>query len=97
MGGLGIEVIKEPKKQPKNTHLVRHDVPLKNGDEFHTYTVSPIVQTSDIRDAIELTLKILGTFKTTNVEISVKKQNTIKHLKACYEWRGWKFPSEFLM
>ena len=85
------------KDQPKNTHLVKFEVPLKKGDLFHTYTVSPIVQTDDVRDAIELTLKILGTFKSTNVEIAVKKQNTIKHLQACYEWRSWKFPSELLM
>lgn len=85
------------KDEPKNTHLVKFNVPLKNGDTFHSYTISPIVQASDVRDAIELTLKILGTFKSTNVDISIKKQNTIKHLQACYEWRGWKFPLELLM
>ena len=79
------------RNQPKNTHLVKSDVPLKNGNTFHTYTVSPIVQTSDIRDAIDLTLKILDTFKTTNIEISVKKQNTIKHLQACYERNSQKW------
>ena len=30
------------RNQPTNTHLVRFDVPLKGGDVFHSYTVSPL-------------------------------------------------------
>ena len=85
------------KDQPKNTHLVRFNIPLKNGDKFHSYTVSPIVQALDVQDAVALTIKILGTFNSNNVQVAVKKQNTIKHLQACYEWRGWEFPTELLM
>lgn len=84
------------KDQSTNTHLVRFNVPLKNGDEFQSYTVSPIVQAGDVRDAIDLTIKILGTFKSNNLEVAIKKQNTIKHLQACYAWRNWEFPTELL-
>ena len=83
-------------KDFNKTHLVRFNVPLKNGGEFQSYTVSPIVQSHDVRDAKDLTIKILDTFKSNNLEVAIKKQNTIKHLQACYAWRNWEFPTELL-
>jgi hypothetical protein len=82
--------------QPRNTHLVRFEVPLKAGDAFESYTVSPIVQAKDIQDAETLTGALLNTFEPPSVDIAVKKQNTIKHLRACYKWRGWRFPKNLL-
>ena len=78
--------------QPRNTHLVRHPVPLKGGKSFQTYTVSPIVQARDQDDARALVGSILATFKGPNVDVAVKRQNTVEHLRSCYQWRGWPFP-----
>jgi len=81
---------------PSNTHLVRFAVPLKGGAVFDSYTVSPIVQASDVQDAEALTAALLNTFQPPTIEVALKKQNTIKHLRACYEWRGWEFPKDLL-
>lgn len=81
---------------PSNTHLVRFEVPLKGGDAFESYTVSPIVRATDIHDGEALTAAILNTFQPQSVDVAVKKQNTIKHLRACYVWRGWEFPKYLL-
>src|SRR5439155_23798737 len=50
------------RNQPTNTHLVRFDVPLKGGDVFHSYTVSPLVQAVDEQDAHEITHRLPCTF-----------------------------------
>jgi len=81
---------------PSNTHLVRFEVPLKAGDSFDSYTVSPLLQARDDHDAHALTSALLDTFQPLSVDVAVKKQNTIKHLSACYEWRGWAFPKDLL-
>lgn len=83
--------------QPRNTHLVRFDVPLKSGDAFESYTVSPIVQAKDVKDAEAITGALLNTFQPPSVDIAIKKQNTIKHLRTCYEWRSWRFPKDLLV
>ncbi len=82
--------------QSHNSHLVRFEVPLKAGNAFDSYTVSPIVQAKDVQDAEALTAAILNTFQQQSLDIAVKKQNTINHLRACYEWRGWSFPKHLL-
>lgn len=80
--------------KPGNTHFVSFGVPMKNGDEFRSYTVSPIVQTRDEGDANGLVASLIETFDSPVVDVAIKKQNTIRHLEACYNWRGWTFPSE---
>ena len=82
---------------PSNTHLIRFKVPLKAGEAFESYTVSPILQARDPQDAEALTTAILNTFQPHSIDIAIKKQNTIKHLRACYEWRGWNFPKSLLL
>lgn len=80
--------------QPRNTHLVKFDVPLRGGDTFNTYTVSPLEQARDGDDANVLARNLLATFSNSNVEVAVKRQNTSKHLRACYAWRGFNFPAD---
>jgi hypothetical protein len=80
--------------QPDNTHLVKFDVPLKGGDAFNTYTVSPLEQARDAADANGLTQRLLATFSASNMEVAVKRQNTARHMRACYAWRKFAFPPE---
>lgn len=81
------------RNQPNNTHFVRHSVPLRYGSAFHTYTVSPIVQAVQEEDGRSLANALLATFKGPNVGVAVKRQNTVAHLKSCFQWRGWAFPT----
>lgn len=82
------------KDQPHNTHLVKFDVPLKGGDTFNTYTVSPLEQACSEGDACVLAQSLLATFSNSNVDVAVKRQNTSKHMRACYEWRRFNFPAD---
>jgi hypothetical protein len=80
--------------QPHNTHLVKFDVPIKGGDAFGTYTVSPLEQARGEDDAGVLARSLLSTFVGATVDVAVKRQNTSKHIRACYAWRAFSFPSE---
>jgi hypothetical protein len=72
------------------THMVKFDVPLKGGDTFATYTLSPLEQARNFDDAEVITKNLLGTFSSRSVDVAIKRQNTIRHLCACYENR--RFP-----
>lgn len=80
--------------QPRNTHLVKFGVPLKGGDSFDTYTVSPLEQARDNADANNLSLTLLSTFVGSSIDVAMKRQNTIRHLRECYTWRGFAWPRE---
>lgn len=80
--------------QPHNTHLVKFDVPLKGGDAFNTYTVSPLEQAPTEAEAKWLAGNLLATFTDSSMGVAVKRQNTAKHLRACFEWRKFRFPSD---
>jgi len=80
--------------QPHNTHLVKFDVPLKGGDAFNTYTVSPLEQARNEDDANALTRRLLATFSVSSMDVAVKRQNTARHMRACYKWRKFTFPTE---
>jgi len=80
--------------QPHNTHLVKFDVPLKGGDVFNTYTVSPLEQAHSEAEASWLAGTLLATFSGSSMGVAVKRQNTTNHLRACFEWRGFRFPME---
>ena len=88
------EVARWLKHQPHNTHLVKFDVPLKSGDSFNTYTVSPLEQAGGEDDAKMLVRTLLGTFSGSNLDVAVKLQNTVRHLRACYAWRKFALPEE---
>jgi hypothetical protein len=81
-------------EQPQNTHLVRFDVPLKGGDTFDTYTVSPLEQAKSAEDANTLMKALLASFSNQAMDVAVKRQNTVRHLKACCAWRNFAFPSD---
>jgi hypothetical protein len=81
--------------QPNNTHLVKFSVPLKLGESFRTYTVSPLEQAGGEDDANFLANKLLDTFTGGTVEVAMKRQNTENHLRACYHKRGYRFPEGF--
>lgn len=72
--------------------MVKFDVPLKGGDLFHTYTVSPFEQARDQYDADELAKSLLSSMVGSRMDIAIKRQNTARHLIACYEWRKFKTP-----
>lgn len=82
------------KDQPRNTHLVKFDVPLKGGDIFNTYTVSPLEQAQNEADANALTRSLLGTFSGPSMDVAVKRQNTTRHMRACFAWRNFSFPED---
>jgi len=82
------------KDQPHNTHLVKFDVPIKGGDTFNTYTVSPLEQARGEEDANRQTRTLLGTFSSSSMGVAIKRQNTARHLRACYEYRNFKFPAD---
>lgn len=88
------EVARWLKDQPENTHLVKFDVPLKGGDTFNTYTLSPLVQAHGPDDANLLTRTLLGTFSGRNIDVAIKRQNTARHMRACFAWRKYRVPSE---
>jgi hypothetical protein len=79
---------------PQNARLVMFDVPLKGGDTFGTYTVSPLEQARDEDDANMLARSLLGTFSSANIDVAVKRQNTARHLRACYARRDFTLPVE---
>jgi hypothetical protein len=80
--------------QPHNTHLVKFDVPLKGGDVFNTYTVSPLEQSHSKADANWLAGTLLATFTGSIMGVAVKRQNTANHLDACIAWRNHRPPLE---
>jgi hypothetical protein len=80
--------------QPRNTHLVEFDVPLSGGDTFGTYTVSPLEQARDQADADKLTRNLLATFSSDRMDVAIKRQNTVRHMRACYSWRNFVFPAD---
>jgi hypothetical protein len=82
--------------QPHNTHLVRFDVPLKGGDMFNTYTVSPLEQARNESDAWMLTQRLLTAISGSKMDVAIKRQNTVRHLHACYKWRNLTPPQEIL-
>ena len=84
------------RNQPRNTHLVKFDVPLKGGEVFSTYTISPLEQAADVNDANYLLRNLVQTFSTETIDVAVKRQNTLRHLRACYSWRNFQLPAELL-
>jgi hypothetical protein len=72
--------------------MVRYDVPLKGGDTLNTYTLSSLEQARDVTDADHLVRNLLQTFSGTTIDIAVKRQNAMRHLRACYEWRNFRLP-----
>jgi hypothetical protein len=80
--------------QPNNTHLVKFDVPLKGGDRFGTYTVSPLEQVKDESDATLVTKSLLATFTNSTVDVAVKRQNTANHMLSCFMWRKFRPSAE---
>jgi len=73
--------------RPGNTHMVKFGVPLKGGDTLDTYTLSPLEQAKNGDDAEGLTANLLATFTGPSIDVAVKRQNTIRHIRACYQWR----------
>jgi hypothetical protein len=78
--------------QPHNTHFVKHAVPLKGGASLHTYTVSPLVQAVDENDAEVISTILLASFRGSSLDIAIKRQNTVRHLRSCFLWRKWSPP-----
>jgi hypothetical protein len=76
------------------SHMVNFDVPLKGGDTFTTYTLSPLEQARDFNDAELITHNLLATFSIQSVDVAVKRQNTIRHMCACYRARGFEPSSQ---
>lgn len=76
------------------THMVKFDVPLKGGDTFNTYTLSPLEQARDVNDAGLITNNLLATFSNPSIDVAVKRQNTIRHMRACYQLRGFEPSSQ---
>lgn len=84
-------------ERPHNTHMVKFPVPLRDGNTFETFTVSPLEQARGLEDAHLLTKTLLGTFSGSRVDVAVKRQNTLRHIQACYAWRGFEFPQALLV
>jgi hypothetical protein len=76
------------------THMVKFDVPLKSGDTFSTLTLSPLEQAQDVNDAEEITRNLLATFSSQSIDVAVKRQNTIRHMRTCYQARGFEPSSQ---
>jgi hypothetical protein len=76
------------KDQPTNTHMVKFGVPLKSGDVFETYTISPLEQAKSLPDAMLLSTNLLDTFDSSAIDVAIKRQNTARHLEECLKWRG---------
>jgi len=77
-----------------NTHMVLFDVPLKGGDVLNTYTLSPLEQARDMEDADLLTSRLLATFRGRSIDVAVKRQNTVRHMRACFQWRGFPYSDQ---
>lgn len=82
------------KEQPRNTHLVVHEVPLKGGHALETYTVSPVVQAANEAGARLIAAALLATFSGGGIDVAVKRQNTLHHLRSCFAWRRWEWPRD---
>jgi hypothetical protein len=89
------EVAQLLKDKPEcTTGLVEFEVPLKSGDTFSTFTVSPIARVRSENDAHVLTQRLLGTFSSRRMDVAIKRQNTIRHMRACYAARKFSIPAE---
>lgn len=88
------EIARWLKDQPHNTHLVKYDVPLKTGDVFRTYTVSPLEQAQNEHDAHVLARNLLTIFSDPRIDVAIKRQHTSRHLCECYKWRHFALPPE---
>lgn len=82
------------KDKPYNTHLVKFNVPLKGGDIFNTYTVSPLEQARSEDDANAIAQNLLATYAKSNMDVAIKRQNTLRYIHACYAWRKFSLPIE---
>ena len=65
------------------------NVPLKGGDEFSTYAVSPCALAGSSRDRDEIRSRIMDTF-IGGLDVQIKKQNTLRFMDACAD--VWKLP-----
>ena len=70
--------------------LVQFDVPLKGGDTFRTWVVSPFDPKPQPQDRNpqareELAQTILNEFDRTSLGIELKRQNTQRFLEACLQ------------
>ena len=93
--GARDEVAQLLKDKPEcATGLVEFDVPLKSGDTFNTFTVSPIAKVRSADDAHALTRRLLETFSSRRMDVAIKRQNTIRHMRACYASRKFSIPAE---
>jgi hypothetical protein len=70
------------------SNYLEWEVPLKGGDSFVTYAVSPFALATTEAEVEETHSRIFETF-TGNLDIQIKKQRTFQFLDACAEeWKA---------
>ena len=67
------------------------EVPLKGGDSFVTYAVSPVALANTQADRDEIVSRIMQTFAGMELDVQIKKQNTLRFLDTCVA--KWKPPT----
>jgi hypothetical protein len=63
-----------------NVPLVPYGVPMKGGDTFNTFAVSPLDHRGTREEAIGMTRRILETF-SGGLDVAIKRQNTEQFLR----------------
>lgn len=77
-----MEPFDAPSCWPETGIYLPYDVPLKGGDTYRTLAVSPFALAQAETDRDSTVSSILRTF-TGDLDIQVKKQNTVRFLDAC--------------
>lgn len=74
-------------RQEHGRSSISYDVPIKGGDRFRTYVVSPYSNVLDDTARAAIAEKILGTFGggRAGLDVAVKRQHTEALLRACLE------------
>lgn len=67
--------------------LIRYDVPIKGGDRFSTYAVTPFASCKTKEECAAIRGRILDSFADPKLEVAIKKQETARFLDtALSQW-----------
>jgi hypothetical protein len=61
---------------------IPYKIPLKGGDYFETYAVSPLARVSSRTERVTLHQRLANTFNG-GIDVQIKKQHTLRFLDAC--------------
>ena len=84
---FGKSEYRKPTSDDYRRSYVAYDVPLKGGDRYNTFAVSPFSYAPTFDERAQIARSILGTFPTGKapLDVAIKRQNTDRFLAHCIE------------